>query len=300
MEKKKQMLLIINPRSGKGQIRTKLLDILDIFIKAGYRVQVHVTQKAMDAKEAVLRCGGRNDLIVCTGGDGTLNETICGMLALKDQPPLGYIPAGSTNEFAVSLQFPKDMERAALNVVNGAPFAVDVGSFCGDRNFVYIAGFGAFTEVAYATSQDRKNLLGHPAYMLEALKSISSIKPYHMLVQWEEGELEEDFVFGMVTNTRSVGGFKNLVNQTVALNDGAFEVLLIRMPKTPGDLSNIISHLFLKEEPNEYVYRFKTASICFQSAAPVDWVLDGEYGGARTQAQIGCLREKIRILVDRC
>jgi len=121
-----------------------------------------------------------------------------------------------------------------------------------------------------------------------------------MLVQWEEGELEEDFVFGMVTNTRSVGGFKNLVNQTVALNDGAFEVLLIRMPKTPGDLSNIISHLFLKEEPNEYVYRFKTASICFQSAAPVDWVLDGEYGGARTQAQIGCLREKIRILVDRC
>lgn len=240
------------------------------------------------------------DLILCSGGDGTLNETICGMLALKDQPPLGYIPAGSTNDFAVSLQIPKDMERAALNVVNGAPFAVDVGSFCGDRNFVYIAGFGAFTEVAYATSQDRKNLLGHPAYMLEALKSISSIKPYHMLVQWEEGELEEDFVFGMVTNTRSVGGFKNLVNQTVALNDGAFEVLLIRMPKTPGDLSNIISHLFLKEEPNEYVYRFKTASICFQSAAPVDWVLDGEYGGTRTQAQIGCLREKIRILVDRC
>ena len=296
----KQMLFVFNPRSGKEQIRGSLLRILDIFTKDGYDIHVHVTQSQGDASRIVKELGEGMDLILCSGGDGTLNETICGMLALKDQPPLGYIPAGSTNDFAVSLQIPKDMERAALNVVNGAPFAVDVGSFCGDRNFVYIAGFGAFTEVAYATSQDRKNLLGHPAYMLEALKSISSIKPYHMLVQWEEGELEEDFVFGMVTNTRSVGGFKNLVNQTVALNDGAFEVLLIRMPKTPGDLSNIISHLFLQEEPNEYVYRFKTASICFQSAAPVDWVLDGEYGGARTQAQIGCLREKIRILVDRC
>ena len=177
------------------------------FTKDGYDIHVHVTQSQGDASRIVKELGEGMDLILCSGGDGTLNETICGMLALKDQPPL---------------------------------------------------------------------------------------------VQWEEGELEEDFVFGMVTNTRSVGGFKNLVNQTVALNDGAFEVLLIRMPKTPGDLSNIISHLFLKEEPNEYVYRFKTASICFQSAAPVDWVLDGEYGGARTQAQIGCLREKIRILVDRC
>ena len=293
----KQMLFVFNPRSGKEQIRGSLLRILDIFTKAGYDIHVHVTQCQVDAAQTVRKLGETMDVIVCSGGDGTLNETICGLLDLKASPVLGYIPAGSTNDFAASLRLSKDMEKAALDITRGKPLAVDVGTFCEDRKFVYIAGFGAFTEVAYATSQDRKNLLGHPAYMLEALKSLTSIKPCHMQVQWEEGSLEEDFIFGMVTNTRSVGGFKSLVNQSVDLQDGVFEVLLIRMPKTPADLSNIISHMFLKEEPNEYVYRFKTASICFRSETPVDWVLDGEYGGARTEADIGNLKERVQILL---
>ena len=140
----------------------------------------------------------------------------------------------------------------------------------------------------YLTRRPRtgKNLLGHQAYMIESVKSLASIKPYHMRVEWDDQILEEDFVFGMVTNTRSVGGFKGLVNQSVSLNDGVFEVLLIRMPKTPLDLSNIISYMFLVEEPNEYVYKFKASAIRFTSEESVDWVLDGEYGGARTEVTI--------------
>lgn len=293
----KKMLFVFNPRSGKEQIKRHLMEILDIFTKAGYEPLVHVTQGPEDAKNVVEKLGKRMDLIVCSGGDGTLNETISGMMNLKKTPLLGYIPAGSTNDFASSLKIPKQMARAAENIVEGRPYLIDAGTFCEDRYFMYIAAFGAFTEVSYITSQDWKNVLGHQAYMLEVVKRFASIKPYHMRVEWEDGFLEEDFAFGMVTNTHSVGGFKGLVNQSVALNDGVFEVLLIRMPRTPVDLSNIVSYMFLKEEPNEYVYKFKTSFLRLTAKTPVDWVLDGEYGGSRLLVEIGNVKERIPILL---
>ena len=295
----KEMMFVFNPCSGREQIRGKLMGILDIFTKAGYDIHVHATQKQGDAAEIVRRLGNRMHLIVCSGGDGTLNEVISGMMELKRTPLLGYIPAGSTNDFESSLKLPRQMGKAAEAIVKGKPFPIDIGTFCGDRHFVYIAAFGAFTEVSYQTSQDKKNRLGHQAYMLEGLKSLSAIRPCHMRVEWEEGTLEEDFVFGMVTNTVSVGGFKGLVNQSVALNDGVFEVLLIRMPRTPADLSNIVSYMFLKEQPNEYVYKFKTSAIHFVSDGEVDWVLDGEFGGSRTQADITNKKERVSILLGK-
>lgn len=295
----KNMLFVFNPRSGREQIKRHLMEILDIFSGAGYDIHVHATQKQGDAAEIVRRLGNRMHLIVCSGGDGTLNEVISGMMELKRTPLLGYIPAGSTNDFASSLKLPRQMGKAAEAIVKGKPFPIDMGIFCGDRHFVYIAAFGAFTEVSYQTSQDKKNRLGHQAYMLEGLKSLSAIRPCHMRVEWEEGTLEEDFVFGMVTNTVSVGGFKGLVNQSVALNDGVFEVLLIRMPRTPADLSNIVSYMFLKEQPNEYVYKFKTSAIRFVSDGEVDWVLDGEFGGSRTQADITNQKERVSILLGK-
>ena len=234
----RKMLFIFNPRSGKAQIRNRLMDILDIFTKAGYEVSVHVTQRPKDAMEVAAARGNDADLIVCSGGDGTLNETISGMMLLDRIPDLGYIPAGSTNDFASSLKIPKNMIAAAHLAVEGEAYPVDIGSFCGDRNFVYIAAFGAFTEVSYLTPQDKKNMLGHQAYMLESVKSLTSIKSYRMRVESEEITLEGEFIFGMVTNTISVGGFKGLVTQNVALNDGEFEVLLIRTPRTPLDLSS--------------------------------------------------------------
>ena len=295
----KNMLFVFNPRSGREQNKRHIMEILDIFSGAGYDIHVHATQKQGDAAEIVRRLGNRMHLIVCSGGDGTLNEVISGMMELKRTPLLGYIPAGSTNDFASSLKLPRQMGKAAEAIVKGKPFPIDIGTFCGDRHFVYIAAFGAFTEVSYQTSQDKKNRLGHQAYMLEGLKSLSAIRPCHMRVEWEEGTLEEDFVFGMVTNTVSVGGFKGLVNQSVALNDGVFEVLLIRMPRTPADLSNIVSYMFLKEQPNEYVYKFKTSAIRFVSDGEVDWVLDGEFGGSRTQADITNKKERVSILLGK-
>ncbi len=292
----KKLMFIFNPRSGKEQIRGQLMGILDIFTKAGYDIHVHVTQSQRACVEWVKDYADRMDVLVVSGGDGTLNEAVTGMMNLERIPLLGYIPAGSTNDFAASLGLPKSMQEAAADIVEGSPYPIDIGRFCKDQYFVYIAGFGAFTEVSYLTPQDKKNWLGHNAYVLEGVKSLAGLKPRHMRVEWDDQVLEEDFVFGMVTNTISVGGFKGLVNQSVALNDGEFEVLLIRMPRTPVDLTNIINYMFLKEEPNEYVYKFKTRAIRMVSDAPVDWVLDGEFGGSRTEVEIVNLQKKIRIL----
>lgn len=309
----KKILFIFNPRSGKAQIRNKLMDILDIFAKAGYELSVHVTQRTGDAMEAAAAYGDRVDLVVCSGGDGTLNETISGLMKLDHIPDLGYIPAGSTNDFASSLKISKSMVKAAEAVVFGEPYPIDIGCFCGDRHFVYIAAFGAFTEVSYLTPQEKKNVLGHQAYMLEGMKSLASIKSYEMRIECderpagiplcpesggkkEEMTLEGEFIFGMITNTMSVGGFKGLVTQDVALDDGEFEVLLIRTPKTPLDLTNIINYMFLKEEPNEYVHKFRTRSLRILSEEPIDWVLDGEFGGTRREVNIINLKKRIRIM----
>lgn len=291
----KKMLFIVNPKSGKGQIKHHLLEILDIFTKADYSVQVHITQRSLDAKLKVIEAGADQDLIVCSGGDGTLNETISGIMELDSRPRLGYIPAGSTNDFASSLRLPKQMIKAAEAAVSGMPYPIDIGVFCRERYFIYVAGFGLFTEVSYQTPQDMKNVLGHPAYMLEGMKSLSTIKTYQLSIDCEEIELDGEFIFGMITNTISVGGFKGLVNQDVELNDGFFEVLLIRAPKKPAELSNIVSSMFLKEEPNEFVYKFKTRKLHLISEEPVDWVLDGEFGGTHKEVIVENLTKQLEI-----
>ncbi len=294
-----RLLFIVNPRAGKGRIKSHFLDIVDIFIKGGWEVEVHTTQEPLDAMKTAKEKGSGADMVVCSGGDGTLSETISGIMRLDAPPVLGYIPAGSTNDFAASLRIPSNMASAAGNVVNGSPFPVDIGYFCGERNFVYVAAFGMFTEVSYMTPQEKKNLLGHQAYMLEGMKSLTNIKSYAMTLQSEEITLEGDFVFGMVTNTVSVGGFKGLVKRDVALNDGLFEVLMIRTPRTAMELKYILSSMILKEVQSEYVYRFKTSRLSVSFAEPADWVLDGEFGGSRTQVEIENLTRKIHIMTPR-
>lgn len=275
----KNMIFLFNPRSGREQIGNHLTGILDCFCKAGYFPKVYVTQGPDDARRIAEEYGEQTDLFVVSGGDGTLNQAVSGLMKLEKRPVLGYLPSGSTNDYARSLKIPGDFIQAAETAVSEESCGVDVGKFGSDKNFVYIAAFGAFTEVSYMTSQDKKNILGHQAYILESVKHLASLKSHRMKIKWEDGSAEEDFIFGMVTNTTSVGGFKGLVPRDVAFDDGLFEALFIRTPKTPADLSNIVSYMFLKEEENDYVYRFRTARLSITSEEEVAWVLDGEYGG---------------------
>lgn len=291
----KKLLFIFNPKSGKAQIKNRLLDILDLFVKCGYQVQVHVTQERMDARNQVILLGEQVDLLICSGGDGTLNEVVSGIMELEHPPELGYIPSGSTNDFASSLGISKRMLSAARQAMGGNHVTVDVGQFCDRQYFVYVAAFGAFTEVSYLTPQDKKNILGHQAYIIEGVKSLAGLRAYQMTIEWEERILEGEFLFGMVTNTLSVGGFKGLVSQDVALDDGMFEVLLVRAPKTPVEFSNVASCLLFKEEESEFVYKFKTSSLKITSQDPIDWVLDGEFGGSKTLVEIRNLPRKLKI-----
>lgn len=291
----KKVLFIVNPKSGKGSIRNKLLDIVDVFVKAGFDLTLYISQAPGDGRRKAEEAAEKYDLIVCSGGDGTLNETISGMMELKHRPELGYIPAGSTNDFAASLRIPRQMSAAAYTAAEGEACRIDIGKFCEERYFVYVAGFGAFTEVSYLTSQDKKNLLGHQAYVLEGVKSLSSIKAYPLRISGGEKCYEGNFIFGMVTNTISVGGFKGLVNQNVSLSDGLFEVLLIEMPKTPLDLSSIVSSLLLKDDKCELLHKFKAAALTVEGEEPVDWVLDGEFGGSHSLVQIENLCQQIEI-----
>lgn len=276
----KDMIFLFNPRSGKELIKGRLVEILDTFCKTGYFPSVYVTQGPEDARQIAMEYGEKTELFVCSGGDGTLNNVISGIAGLERKPRLGYIPSGSTNDFARSLKIPTDLRQAAEVAVGDRWQELDIGRFGENQYFVYIAAFGAFTEVSYMTPQDKKNILGHQAYILESVKHLASLKAHRLKVEWQDGVIEEDFIFGMITNTTSVGGFKGLVPRDVAFDDGLFEALFIRMPKTPADLSNIVSYMFLKEEENDYVFRFRASWVKVSGETEVPWVLDGEFGGA--------------------
>lgn len=282
---RKKLLFIYNPKAGKAKIKNKLADILDIFAKAGYETTVCPTQYKGEAKQITENRPQDYELIVCSGGDGTLDETVTGMIKSGFKTPLGYIPAGSTNDFGGSLALPKNMVRAAEAIMNGKDFPCDVGTFNEDV-FVYIAAFGLFTEVSYETDQDIKNLLGHMAYVLEGMKRLSSIKSFPMRVSYEDKVIVEDFIFGMITNSISVGGFKNITGKNVQLDDGVFEVTLIKQPKNAIELNNIMVSLVNHDIDTDVMYCFRTSSIELESTEPVAWTLDGENGGSHKSVRI--------------
>lgn len=293
----KKLLFIYNSHSGKGAIKSKLADIIDLMVKAGYRVTAYPTQSRNDATRITEQEGARHDLIVCSGGDGTLDEVVTGMMRMEHKKPIGYIPAGSTNDFANSLKLPKNTQKAAEIAVHGERFACDVGKF-NDNNFIYVAAFGIFTEVSYQTSQELKNLLGHAAYILEGAKSLLDIEAYTMRVENEGKTVEADFIYGMVSNSISVGGFKQIAGKNVLLDDGVFEVTLIKRPKNPLELNEIIASLLSRVDNTELIYSFKTDHICFYAEKEVPWTLDGEYGGAHKTVVVDNCHKAVEIMVQ--
>ncbi len=281
----KKALFIYNPRAGKAMIRSRLSDILERLELGGYETVVRPTTKRGDACDYVKSCSPEAELVVCSGGDGTLDEVVTGMLASGKNIPIGYIPAGSTNDFGISLRLPKNMLRAAEIVLTGRDFPCDIGAFNEDI-FVYIAAFGLFTEVSYETDQNVKNVLGHMAYLLEGVKRLSSIRSFPLKVSYEGRVVEDEFIFGMITNSVSVGGFKQITGKNVELDDGVFEVTLIRRPGNPMELNALIAALLNRDINADCMLYFRTGCLTVESREPVAWTLDGEYGGSHEKAVI--------------
>ncbi len=292
----KNLLFILNPNAGKGEIRSKAVRILQLFSSAGYDVLVSPTSRAGEIPEIIQRRANGVDLVVCCGGDGTLNETVTGLMKLDPRPPLGYLPAGTVNDFASSLGISKDLEGAAQAVLSGSPVDVDIGRF-GEQYFTYVAAFGAFTEVSYQTPQQSKNVFGRTAYVLEGLKRLTSLKSYQASIEYDSGTCQGDYLFGMISNSSSVGGLKLLDDAQISMNDGMFEVILIQKPDSLTEMQQVINAVLLHDYSSPLITAFRTSNLTVFCENETPWTLDGEFGGAPEKVEIENLHLALRVIL---
>ncbi len=292
----KKLLFLVNPYAGKGAVGTRMMPILQTFAQAGYQATVCLSQASGQLTGVAKAQAEGFDLVVCSGGDGTLNETVNGLMALSAPPPLGYIPAGTTNDFATSLAIPKNMEKAAAAAVCGRETRVDVGRF-NDRYFSYVAAFGAFTDVAYATPVESKNALGKLAYLIEGAQRLGSLKTYKLRLEYDDGCAEGEFLVGLVSNSSWVAGLHVGRVVDVSMSDGLLEVNLVRKPDKITDLNQTIPLLLQGELDPKLVLSVKTRRLRLISEEPLPWTLDGEYGGTVTVADIENLPRALTIRV---
>ena len=289
-----RLLLIINPCAGTKRIPRYLPEIIDLFRRQGFENTVYLTITQGDATEIVRERGADFDRIVCCGGDGTFNEVLTGLLSADLHIPLGYIPCGSTNDFANSLHLPRSISKAARCVVEGEQISLDVGMF-NDRYFSYVASFGAFTKTSYSTPQNVKNALGHLAYILQGISDLPSIRPLHMKVEVEDRIFEDDYIFGAISNTTSVGGVLTLDASRVDLNDGLFELILIKSPRDIFELTECIRCLSAQDYNSRMISFISSHEIRVCSEKPLDWTLDGECAPGVTEATIRNLHSAVTL-----
>lgn len=291
----KKLLFIVNPRAGKTKSTAPLFDAVAAFSRAGYLVRVFVTEAGGQARDIAAKWGGQYDLVVCAGGDGTLNETISGLMQLEQRPPLGYLPNGSTNDFAASLHLHTTVATAARAVAGGIPYSLDIGRH-NDRYFAYVASFGAFTRSSYSASQAAKNALGHFAYILEGLGDLDSLRPYRCAIDADGEHFEGDFIFGAVCNSTSLGGLVKLDPKHVSMDDGTFELLLLRMPKTALDLQNLITVMTRMQYDYPGVIFRHVKNVVLTTNENISWSLDGEYAASAPRVEIQCLPGAIELV----
>lgn len=295
----KKMYFLFNLVAGKAIIGDKLGDIIDAFTKAGYEVTARPTQESGDAAQAsAYACNNGFDILVCAGGDGTLSQCLHGVMSAERGIPIGYIPAGSTNDFAKGLGIPKGIMESVQWIIDGTPTPCDVGGF-NDKYFTYIVAFGAFTNVTYETSQQVKNIFGHAAYLISGMLQLTSIRSKRMRIEYDNNVIEDDFIFGMVTNSSSVAGLLSL--NDFLLDDGQFEVTLIKKPANIVQLQRIFHSLLniTVDIDKDYIKFFRTDKITFTSLSdePITWTLDGEYGGDTTVNKVINYKQAVSFMI---
>lgn len=295
----RKILLIMNPCSGKKLANRYLADIILLFSKNKYETLCFITAKQGEATEYAKKYANEVEKIVCIGGDGTFNEVVSGVLEANSSTPIGYIPAGSTNDFANSLSLSKNLITATEDIIMGSPKKYDIGKF-GDRYFSYVASFGAFTKTSYSTPQNVKNTLGHLAYILEGIKSIPTIKSLHLKITTDDRILEDEYLFGAISNSTSVGGILTLDKSIVDMNDGIFEIILVRKPKNIIELNECIVALANKKYDKCDMITFcGTSKATIEAKENIDWTLDGEFFKGRNKIEVQNIHNAVNIIVNK-
>ena len=290
----KRVLLIINPIAGRMNFKNSFYSVMKSFSDAGFLTEAYFTKGKDDAARCAFDAAERYDLIVACGGDGTLNETVSGVLRSGRDVPIGYLPCGSTNDFASSLGIPQKTQETVKQIIEGRMLTMDIGHF-NDRYFTYTASFGAFTSTSYDTSQALKNTIGHLAYILSGTKQLANLKAIPMKITTPDYSEEGSFIYGGVSNTTSIGGVYSLPDDEVILNDGKFEVLLIRKPANPAGYINTLLNFAARNYDDPNILFMHAENVIFESPADVTYTLDGEFGGAHKRAEISCLHNAYRI-----
>ncbi|NLH01936.1 MAG: diacylglycerol kinase family lipid kinase [Clostridiales bacterium] len=295
----KQLMLILNPAAGGGKGVTAIGSAMEVLYRGGYIPTVFYTLGTGEATKLVLEHAKEYDCVVCVGGDGTLSETVAGLAQLDSPPPLGYIPQGTANDVAASLGLSKNPVRAAKAIVQGHTGIVklDVGKFNENDYFTYIAAFGAFTEVSYETPREQKQALGHLAYVLQGMSQLPKLTYYPAVVEYDDGVVEEDLLFGSVSNTKSVGGIVRLKDAEIELDDGVFEVTLVRNPKNVMEKNKIVSNILSQNFSGGPVTMLRSRRVKFTFDRPVKWTRDGEAGGAHQEVVLENLHSAIKFIV---
>ena len=282
----KKLMLVINPAAGRGGYKYNLPDALHTLDRGGYRTTLFFTGARGEATDLVREHGKDYDVVTCIGGDGTLSEVIGGLMALENPPKLGYFPMGTANDVATTLNLPKnDSHAAAQRLVNGTPHPFDVGGF-GKEYFAYIAAFGAFTEVSYSTPQDQKRALGHLAYVLQGAAALGKIETYHTVVEYDGGVIEDDLLYGSLSNSTSVAGIVRLNEKLVGLGDGMSELVLVKDPKTVAAFGEIVESVLSQRYDSDKLLILHTKKATFHFEKPVPWTRDGEDGGAHQDVEL--------------
>ena len=295
----KKLLFIVNPRAGKRKSREPLFDAVSIYSEAGYLVSVRVTSHPGEATELAEDLGEEFDLVVCHGGDGTLNETVNGVMRIpkEKRPAVSYLPGGSTNDFAASLNISSNPAEAALSAMRLEPRKLDVGRF-GERNFVYVASFGAFTKTTYTVPQDIKNVFGHFAYMLDGVKNLDTLCPYRMKITADGEVFDGEYLFGAISNSTSIAGLMKLSDEEVLFNDGLFELLLVPVPRTSAAMQALILALVNKDYYNSEGLIFRHVKhVTAETAEDIPWTLDGEYDPGAPVVEIGIEENGVTMLL---
>ena len=295
----KKLLFIVNPRAGKRKSHAPLFDAVSIYSEAGYLVSVRVTSHPGEATELAEDLGEEFDLVVCHGGDGTLNETVNGVMRIpkEKRPAVSYLPGGSTNDFAASLNISSNPAEAALSAMRLEPRKLDVGRF-GERNFVYVASFGAFTKTTYTVPQDIKNVFGHFAYMLDGVKNLDTLCPYRMKITADGEVFDGEYLFGAISNSTSIAGLMKLSDEEVLFNDGLFELLLVPVPRTSAAMQALILALVNKDYYNSEGLIFRHVKhVTAETAEDIPWTLDGEYDPGAPFVEIGIEENGLTMMI---
>jgi len=291
----KTLLLVLNPKAGSGKLPDKLFEVVNMLTAAGFLVTVFPSQGAGEIGKVITSIGSDYDYLVCSGGDGTTADAIDALISLNKRPAFGIIPSGTVNDFASSLGLPKDITAAAELIISSFPRSLDIGRF-ENKHFSYVAAFGLFTDVSYATPQESKNLFGKLAYFMESVKRLGTIESYECSFETDQGLFAGDFILGIITNATSVAGFKLPDEMDIRIDDGYFDVILIKKPASLMDWQGIITALVKMDLKNELFTVFKTQKLKFTSSEPIAWTLDGDFGGKFIEAEIMNLHNALEII----